>query len=208
MDCQMPEMDGYEATAAIREREKKTSTHTPIIAMTAHAIHGEREKCVAAGMDDYISKPVQKEVLYQMIEKWINAVPVIINTVDEASGDKASAGESVIDLALLKDLTMDDDDLLREIVEMYLEQTGQQLDEIGKAIEERNADALYKVSHKSVGGSATCGMKIIVPFFRELEQMGKNQQFENAENILSDARLAFTEISRECKNVIMEAAAK
>lgn len=208
MDCQMPEMDGYEATAAIREREKKTSTHTPIIAMTAHAIHGEREKCVAAGMDDYISKPVQKEVLYQMIEKWINAVPVIMNTTDEASVDNASTEESVIDLALLKDLTMDDDDLLREIIEMYLEQTQQQLDEIGKAIEERNSDALYKVSHKSVGGSATCGMKIIVPFFRELEQMGKNQQFENAENILSDARSAFTEISRECKNILMEAVAK
>ncbi|MGC2234759.1 MAG: response regulator [Pyrinomonadaceae bacterium] len=208
MDCQMPEMDGYEATAAIREREKKTSTHTPIIAMTAHAIHGEREKCVAAGMDDYISKPVQKEVLYQMIEKWINAVPVIMDVSSEVSGNDTLIEESAINLELLKDLTMDDDDLLREIVEIYLEQTEQQLDEIGKAIEERDSEALYRVSHKSLGGSATCGMKHIVPFFKELEQLGKNQRFENAENILSDARLAFTEISRECKNVIMEAVAK
>jgi two-component system sensor histidine kinase/response regulator len=69
MDIQMPEMDGFVATRAIRDREKQTSTHLPIIAMTAHAMSGDRERCMEAGMDDYISKPINARALLSLVEK-------------------------------------------------------------------------------------------------------------------------------------------
>jgi CheY-like chemotaxis protein len=73
MDVQMPEMDGFEATAAIREMEKHTGAHTPVIAMTAHAMGGYKERCLAAGMDGYVTKPIRRELLLQTLEQFQGA---------------------------------------------------------------------------------------------------------------------------------------
>ncbi len=70
MDVQMPEMDGFDATRGIRKAEKQSGTHTPIVAMTAHAMKGDREKCIEAGMDFYITKPVNPSELFETIEKF------------------------------------------------------------------------------------------------------------------------------------------
>jgi CheY-like chemotaxis protein len=84
MDVEMPEMDGYQATAAVREREKQSSNHTPIIAMTAHAMKGDRERCLAAGMDAYVAKPVRAEELHRTIES------VVATPATRASDSSAS----------------------------------------------------------------------------------------------------------------------
>jgi CheY-like chemotaxis protein len=74
MDCQMPVLDGYAATGELRERELRTGEHTPVIAMTAHAMDGDRERCLAAGMDDYISKPMRHTALVAALMRWIPGV--------------------------------------------------------------------------------------------------------------------------------------
>src|SRR5262249_37693192 len=95
MDCQMPEMDGYEATAAVRGRGG-TSRHTPIIAMTANALKGDRERCLSAGMDDYIPKPVRAQELATVLARWIPVADTQIET--------GQSGDAVVNRDVLADL--------------------------------------------------------------------------------------------------------
>jgi CheY-like chemotaxis protein len=91
MDVQMPIMDGFEATAVIRAHEKVSTAHLPIIAMTAHAMQGDRERCLAAGMDDYVTKPIKAADLYAAIERMIQATPVTTHAAPEPNSSSAPA---------------------------------------------------------------------------------------------------------------------
>src|SRR5206468_5076979 len=93
MDVQMPELDGFEATHKIREWEKNTGQHIPIIAMTAHAMQGDRERCLDAGMDDYVTKPLQPKVLFSALDRWTHTDQLPTETIE--SLQDYSAHESV-----------------------------------------------------------------------------------------------------------------
>jgi two-component system, sensor histidine kinase and response regulator len=141
MDCQMPEMDGFEATRLIREREVAGGPRVPIVAMTAHAMQGDRARCLAAGMDDYLSKPVRRDALEAVLLQWIDRVPVI-----ETAIPAGTSPESVIDLSLVRGLREMESDgqtgLFAEVIRLFAEQ--------GKLLLESLRDALLAGRHQEL----------------------------------------------------------
>ncbi|HXG83232.1 MAG TPA: response regulator [Pyrinomonadaceae bacterium] len=192
MDCQMPEMDGYEATAEIRRREGD-SKHTPIIAMTAHALEGEREKCLAAGMDDYISKPVKVKELEKMLANWL-AVSSALAKETVSPGKQEKSAAPPVDMERLVSVIGDDPQEVREILDLYLEQMEKNLKTLSAAVKSGDAGEIDLIAHNCHGSSANCGISSVVAPLRELERMGR-------ENQLSGARRCLAEVEREFNRV-------
>jgi CheY-like chemotaxis protein len=194
MDCQMPEMDGYEATAAIRHREG-SSKHTMIVAMTAHAMKGDREKCLAAGMDDYISKPVTPQDLAALLER------IFARPVTSQAAQPNIAPPPPVDLDHLHDVMGDD---VIEILDLYLTGTTQNLGKLSNAIQLNDVREVELLAHASAGTSATCGMLSVVPAFRALEKEAHEGSLHNASALLDEAKQQFARICSflEAKRVL------
>jgi CheY-like chemotaxis protein len=167
MDCQMPEMDGYEATAEIRRREGDAK-HTFIVAMTANALKGDRERCLAAGMDEYISKPVQSEILKN-----------ILASVFSGAANSVTA-DCPVNLKHLHEVMGTDSEEVHELVELYLEQMAHKLERLSEAIQTEKASEIELIAHNCAGVSANCGIVNVVGPLRELERMGREKTLEGA----------------------------
>jgi PAS domain S-box-containing protein len=173
MDCQMPEMDGYEATTEIRRCEGQTK-HTTIVAMTANALQGDREKCIAAGMDDYISKPVKLDELASVLERAFGGSD---RSISEAENLEAAPP---VDLKRVYESMGQPSDELSEIVDAYLSQMSSELQQLLAAIESGNAAKIDFIAHNAAGMSANCGMTAVVEPLRELERRGREKDLEGA----------------------------
>ncbi len=211
MDVQMPEMDGLEATRRIRAQEKElANTPNPktttiiIIAMTANAMTGDREKCIKAGMDDYLAKPVRPEAVQAALERWgpqaknppLRATPPAgrpeANVVSEVPAappppPPKEKEEPPVDFERLAELAGGDEAGIRELTELYLTQTTEQLLSLKAAVQAGAVQEVERIAHKSAGASATCGMNSIVPALRELERQGRERALSNAPALAEQA---------------------
>ncbi|MGD0615359.1 MAG: response regulator [Verrucomicrobiota bacterium] len=200
MDVQMPEMDGLEATRVIRERQgdkARYPTYKPsmiIVAMTANAMPGDRDRCIKAGMDDYMSKPVRPEDVRKIIERWgaastapEAAAPAESQTAT-GTGPFATAPvppnspveEPPVDMDRLNDFTNGNLDDLRDLVTLYLKQTTTQVEQLAAAVKSGSATDVRHIAHSCAGASATCGMNRIVQFLRQLEREAEEGNLSNA----------------------------
>ncbi|MDD3029053.1 MAG: ATP-binding protein [Alphaproteobacteria bacterium] len=156
MDCHMPEKNGYDATTDIRVREKETKTHVPIIAMTANAMVGDKEKCLHAGMDEYISKPVNIEELKEVLSQWIN----FEKNEDEKERSEATMPEKIppVDLTILRTLTDGDAEVERELMKTFVTQSDKNLETLRetRSAEGKN-EPWTEAAHMLKGGSGSIG---------------------------------------------------
>jgi CheY-like chemotaxis protein len=183
MDCQMPEMDGYEATAEIRRREGD-SKHTPIIAMTAHALEGEREKCLHAGMDDYISKPVKVEELEKMLAHWLT---VSSESAEEiVSPDEPEKSDAPpVDMERLIGHGRRPAGSARDTRPLS-GQMEENLKSLSAAVKSGDAGEIDLIAHNCHGSSANCGIISVVAPLRELERMGRENQLSARPQMLAE----------------------
>jgi PAS domain S-box-containing protein len=178
MDCQMPELDGFEATREIRDPETQVRDHgVPIIAMTAHVMKGDREKCLAAGMDDYLGKPVRPEELAVTLERWLGArdgsAGADADRAAPAGPDSSQTAVAVFDRAAFLERLMGDEELLREVTEMFLADLPMQLEGLAAAVGSGDCQLAGQQAHAIKGASANVGGEALRETAFELEKAGK-----------------------------------
>jgi two-component system sensor histidine kinase/response regulator len=195
MDCQMPELDGYEATRRIRRSGGRFKC-TPIIAVTANAIEGDREKCLASGMDDYLSKPVLAQTLATTLEKWImpaESLPEPANenvllrngmatSVPNAS-DHVDVSSSVDPEALdaLRTMDSEDEGFLEKIIDLFLLDMDERLAAMSVAVKERSPEPIKKTAHALKGSCGHFGAEPLASLCRKMELICAEQPMENPE---------------------------
>lgn len=167
MDVQMPGMNGYEATAAIRKMEQ--NGHVPIIALTAGTVKDEREKCLAAGMDDFVIKPVVENTISQVLKKWLPASA--LNIVPEAGNIITNGGTVHFDLNKLKTYIGDDQEVVNELLLMTAEELKNSFDHLQNVVKQKDLAGIKQTGHKLYGTSVSAGLPVLAKLARRFEYL-------------------------------------
>jgi signal transduction histidine kinase/HPt (histidine-containing phosphotransfer) domain-containing protein/ActR/RegA family two-component response regulator len=190
MDCQMPEMNGFDAAVEIRRRETERSDgrRIPIIALTAGAIEGDREKCLAAGMDDYLTKPFSLGQLEQTLRRWLPAprkaykVPHVDFHV--LTGIRALGGHNGTEL-------------LRRIIGIYLKDAPERLQALRQALVQRDAAALVFAAHTFKSASAGFGAAALADLCQRAEDYGRTESMDGADRLVAEIEAEYVEVAAE-----------
>ncbi|MEW6732383.1 MAG: PAS domain S-box protein [Acidobacteriota bacterium] len=201
MDCQMPEMDGYEATAAIRAQEAKVGGHIPIIAMTANAMKGDRERCFAAGMDDYISKPISIEDFQKALQNWTAKRLPVIQEINRSQHNEQPSKLDLTRLAKLVAYDGADRSFIEQICNVYIEDTTAHIANLYEALEIRDTEELRIIAHTLKGASATLGAQSMAEICLRLENANKANNINLAEKLIAELEQEFESIKPELARV-------
>jgi signal transduction histidine kinase/DNA-binding response OmpR family regulator len=230
MDCQMPEMDGYEATRKIREHEASSfpgngKTHIPIIALTAHAMKGDREFCIAAGMDDYLHKPFNREQLAEVLGRWLSPAKDVCKTAEgqpegsEGPVNGASTGPDnrknemqPIDIKAWDEIRSleegGSDELLHEFIDVYLKESMDVMETLHEAMGQGDAARARAMAHKLKSSSAVIGAASLSGMLKELEECCEKSLSAHNGNGNNDAAGLMGAIEREYEAVRREMASE
>jgi CheY-like chemotaxis protein len=219
MDVQMPEMDGFEATAAIRAGERTTGGHIPLVAITAHAMRGDRERCLQAGFDGYVSKPIHFEDLFDTLDELAPSAAGQAARAEAAGRARAVAATPLmppvartpaaptlsgvpdpspafsVEIALER--TGGDRKLLEEIIAVFLTEIPNWMRELGGALRRGDAAEVHRIAHTIKGAVDSCGASRAYDAAMVLERMGRGAEFD-------DAVTVFATLEREIARALPE----
>lgn len=200
MDVQMPVMDGFAATAAIRTFEEKAGVRTPIIAMTAHALKGDRERCLEAGMDEYLSKPIRSiqltEILRSVVQECVRP-----NTAPVSQTPEPSQGSSLIDWRSALEGVDGDRELLKSVVEVFLDESQQLLQELKLAVQNGNAATVRARGHSLKGAMLGVGAFSTADLAQFIETHAADPM-ESLQTPLGNLDLEYRQISTELRQFL------
>jgi CheY-like chemotaxis protein len=202
MDCQMPEMDGFEATAAIRLQNQQDGMRTPIIAVTAHAMKGDRERCLAAGMDDYITKPIRPEILKKVLDQWLAQTPA-----PSASAPALPLPKPSFNLQAALERVEGDRDLLNEMATLFLAEYPRFVQQLHQAIAENDPATVSYAAHTLKGSVGNFVDEETAAAAFLLEKMGREGALAQAPDALAQLESALARLTPALAKLTTELAA-
>jgi len=194
MDVQMPEMDGFEATREIRKLEAQKGGHIPIIAMTAYATEGDRERCLVAGMDDYVSKPISAGKLFKIIED-------LIPPDDTVQPSDEKKGCSLNEDGLIK-LFGNDHDLFKELVEIFVNDYPQMLTTLRKSLKTTDAKTFSRTAHSLKGMLRNFQAEVAAATAFDLEKKGQQGELDSTDKIVENLARQLDEVAKKLKALV------
>jgi PAS domain S-box-containing protein len=197
-DCFMPVLDGYELTRRLRAAESPSGRHLPVVALTANALQGDDEKCLNAGMDDYLSKPVALEKLTAILEKWLpDDGPADDHPAPSEKPEPNLSTAEVVDLAALADLIGDDSrETLFEILAFFVESFPEVRDRLAAALAAKDRRAIHDAAHAAKGAARNSCAPALAECFAELEQSAATAPYKRLRQLFELGLSHFAEIER------------
>jgi two-component system sensor histidine kinase/response regulator len=208
MDVQMPEMNGLDATSVIRQSERQTGAHLPIIAMTALAMKGDRQRCLDAGMDDYISKPIRADEIFRAIDRLSTAI-TNRRRADEDTGSATTISpdpDSALDAAELLSRVEGDVDLMQQLIEISQEEWPRLLVEVREVIDRGDARALDRVGHRIKGSAGIFGARALVEVAQRLENIGRANDLSGASAELANLERELERLQQALNTALLQTA--